>query len=245
MDWVHCPVGNATEPIWRALASSQGISTWTPLKPQNSNPNTNPLPNQLWCIDFLTPPTPHIIPHRLPWISYASQKLMLDSYKMLQKQSEAFHAFYVASFFPSLKENFIAYRSSKLSHCIFEIHLLWQSGFIRVYFNSWCSCSFESEIIKISQSSHKMYRNNILNFQECTAILKASSKTSGNLLNAPHTTVRYLYRCPYNYHQKKDMASKQIWTECSLARSRPFSLATKCVTSFSTDRRCLLADKIL
>ena len=61
---VHCPVGNATDPIWRVLASSDGISCWTPLKPQHSNPN--PLANQLWCIDFLTTPTPLIIPHRLP-----------------------------------------------------------------------------------------------------------------------------------------------------------------------------------
>ena len=62
----HCPAGNATDPIWRVLASSQGISTWTPLKPQHSNPKPNPLANQLWCIDFLTPPTPLIIPHRHP-----------------------------------------------------------------------------------------------------------------------------------------------------------------------------------
>ena len=44
----------------------KGISSWTPLKPQHSNPNPNPLVNQLWCIDFLTPPTRSIIPHRLP-----------------------------------------------------------------------------------------------------------------------------------------------------------------------------------
>ena len=37
-----------------------------PLKPQHSNPNPNRLANQLWCIDFLTPPTPLIILHRLP-----------------------------------------------------------------------------------------------------------------------------------------------------------------------------------
>ena len=30
------------------------------------------------------------------------------------------------AFFPSLKQNFIAYRSSKVLDCIFEIHLLWQ-----------------------------------------------------------------------------------------------------------------------
>ena len=36
------------------------------LKPQHSNPNPNPLANQLCSIDILTPPTPLIIPHRLP-----------------------------------------------------------------------------------------------------------------------------------------------------------------------------------
>ena len=61
---VYCPGENATDLIWRVLASSQGISSWTPLKPQHSNPN--PLANQLWSIDFFTPPTPLIIPHRLP-----------------------------------------------------------------------------------------------------------------------------------------------------------------------------------
>ena len=63
---VHCPARNATDPIWRELASSRGISSWTPLKSQYSNPNPNPLANQLWWTDFLTPPTPLIIPHRLP-----------------------------------------------------------------------------------------------------------------------------------------------------------------------------------
>ena len=74
----------------------------------------------------------------------------------------------VALSFPSLKQNFIAYRSSKVSSrpdCIFEIHQLWQSGFSMVYSNCCCSFLFEREIIKIGQSSHKMYSNNILNFQ--------------------------------------------------------------------------------
>ena len=37
--------------------------------------------------------------------------------------------------FPSLKQYFLAYRSSKVSSrpdCIFEIHQLWQSGCIRI-----------------------------------------------------------------------------------------------------------------
>ena len=62
---MHCPGGNATDLILRVLASSNRISCWTPLKPQYSNPNPNPLANQLWCSDFLTPPTPLIITHRL------------------------------------------------------------------------------------------------------------------------------------------------------------------------------------
>ena len=65
---VNCPAGNATDPIWKVLASSGGISSWIPLKPQYShpNPNPNPLANQLWSIEFLSAHTPLIIPHRLP-----------------------------------------------------------------------------------------------------------------------------------------------------------------------------------
>ena len=63
---VHCPGGNATDPISRVLASSDGISSWTSLKPHHNNPNPNPLSHQLWSIDFLTPPIPLIIPHWLP-----------------------------------------------------------------------------------------------------------------------------------------------------------------------------------
>ena len=91
------------------------------------------------------------------------------------------------AFFPSLKQNFIAYRSTKMSDFSFEIHQLWQSGFGRVYSNCCCSCWFETEIIKIVQSFHKMYSNNILNFQESTTILNACTKKSGTLLKAPRT----------------------------------------------------------
>ena len=67
------------------------------------------------------------------------------------------------AFFPSLKQIFIEYCSSKMSSrpdCIFEIHRLWQSDFSRVYSDYCCNCSFEPEIIKICLSSHKMYSNN-------------------------------------------------------------------------------------
>ena len=47
-----------------------------------------------------------------------------------------------------------------------------------MYYNCCCSCSFESEIIKIGQSSDKMYSNKILNCQESPLILNACSKKS-------------------------------------------------------------------
>ena len=96
------------------------------------------------------------------------------------------------AFFPSLKHNVIAYRSSKVSDCIFEIHQLWQSGFSRVYSNCYSSSWFEREIIKIGRSSHKMYSNNLLNFQESTTILNSFTKKSGNLLKVSRIYI-YIY----------------------------------------------------
>ena len=105
----HCPAGNATDPIWTVLTISDGISSWTPWKPQHN----------------------------------------------------------------------------KVSDCIFEIHQLWQSGFSRVYLNSYCSCLFEPEIIKISQSSHKIYSNNLLNFQESMTISNTHTKKVWKLIVCP------------------------------------------------------------
>ena len=136
--------------------SSDGISSWTPLKPQQSNPNPNPLANHLWCIDFLTPPTPLIIPHRLPAFFESLiplKKLMLDSCKMVEKQSEAFQTF-LWHFFSKFKNRILLHVcSSSHPDCIFENHQLWQSGFSRVYSNSCCSYLLEPEIIK-NWSSH-------------------------------------------------------------------------------------------
>ena len=124
---------------------------------------------------------------------------------MIKKQSEAFHAF-LWNFFPSLKQNFIAYHSSKVSShpdCIFEIHQLWQWGFSRVYSNCCCSCSFNPEIIKIGQSSHKMYSNNILNFQESTTILNAYTKKVWKLI----VYTSYIYIYIYIYRERERYVS--------------------------------------
>ena len=168
------------------LASSDGISYWTPLKPQHSNPNPNPLANQLWCIDFLT--LPHLSSSLTD--SLASLNLLChsktDAQFMQDGQKAVWSIPYVSmAFFPSFKQIFFVYHSSKVSSrpdCIFEIDQLWQSGFSRVYYNSCCSCLFEPEIIQIGQSSHKMYSNNIVNFQESTTILNACTKKVWKLI---------------------------------------------------------------
>ena len=125
------------------------------------------------------------------------KKLMLDSCKMIEKYFEVFHTF-LWHFFPSLKLNSIVYRSSKVSSgldCIFEIHLVWQPGFSRVYFNCFCSCSFEPEIIKIGQSSSKMNSDNILNFEESKTILIACTTKVWKLIEATTCIYIYVFAC--------------------------------------------------
>ena len=151
---MHCPGGNVTDPIWRVLASSYGISFWTPLKPQHSNPDPtpNPLANQLCCIDFLTPPILFIIPHRLPAFldSLMSLKNRCSIHARWSKSSLK-HSMRFCGIFSKFKTILlhIVLLVSSRPDCIFAIHQLWQSGFRRVCSNYCCSCSFELEIIKL------------------------------------------------------------------------------------------------
>ena len=168
---MHCPGGNATDTIWRVLASSQGISTWTPLKPQHSNPNPNPNPNSGLLTSLLLLHLSSFLTDSLPSLNLLYY-LKIDAWFMQDAPKAVWSIPYVsvAFSFSSLKQNFIAYRSSKVSSrpdCIFEIHQPWQSGFSRAYSNCCSSCSFEAE--------------------ESTAILNACTKKSGNLLKAPRT----------------------------------------------------------
>ena len=85
------------------------------------------------------------------------------------------------AFFPSLKQNFIAYRSSKVSShgdWIFEIHQLWQSGCIPI--------AAVAVHLKL-----KMYSYNIVNFQESTTILNASTIKVWKLIEC--TTYVHIY----------------------------------------------------
>ena len=72
---------------------------WYGIKPKQTNKQTNKqtkmdlaFHNLQWLICYETKSTQNDL-IRLPWISYATQKLMLDSCKMVEKQSEAFHTF--------------------------------------------------------------------------------------------------------------------------------------------------------
>ena len=193
---MHCPGGNATDPIWRVLASSDEISSWTPLKPQHSNPNPNPLANQLWSIDLFTPPIPLIIPHRLPAFLESLMPLKNScSIHARWLKSSLKHSIRFCGIFSKFKTGFycITFFWSVLTS---RLHF-WNS---RVYSNCCCSCSFEAEIIKIGQSSHKMYSNNIVNFQESMTILNACTKKSGNLLTGPHI---FLLSSPHNMRERE------------------------------------------
>ena len=103
----------------------------------------------------------------LHWISYATEKQMLDSCNMLQKQSEAFHTF--LWHFSKFKTEFYCISFFLTSRLHF-----WNPPAVKT--NCCCSCSFEPETIRISQSCNEMYSNNIVNFQESTTILNACTK---------------------------------------------------------------------
>ena len=166
--------------------------------------------------DFLTPPTPLIIPHRLPAFLESLMPLKTDARFMQDGRKAVWSILYVSvvSFFSSLKQNFIAYRSSSCPDWIFEIHQLWESGFSRVYSNCCCSCSFETEIIKIGQSSHKVYSNNIENFQKSTTILNACTKKSGII----EDTV-YLLFCKFSENDPPTLQELKKLSACEKVNS--------------------------
>ena len=64
-----------------------------------------------------------------------------------------------------------------------------------MYSNYCCSSSFEPEIIRIGQSSHEMYSNNIVNFQESRVILNANTKKFWKLMHL----VSCIYTCEHVY----------------------------------------------
>ena len=143
---MYCRGRYATDPIWRVLASSDGISSWTRLKPQHSNPNPNP--NSGVLTSLILPHISSSLTDSLPSLSLLCHS-KTDARSMQDDRKAVWSIQYISAvFLPSLKHNFIVYRSSKVFDCIFEIHQQWQSSFIRVYSNSCCNYSFEPKTIK-------------------------------------------------------------------------------------------------
>ena len=69
------------------------------------------------------------------------------------------------------------------------------------------------------QSSHKMYSNNIVNFQESTTSLNACTKKSGNLLNEPGDGIGRLY-VSRKEGGKGLPELKVVWIICTNIRGR-------------------------
>ena len=84
-----------------------------------------------------------------------------------------------------------------------------------MYSNCCCSCSCESEIIKIGQSSLEIYSNNILNFQESMTILNAHTKKA----RKPIVGTSYIYIETENsillkYAQARSLHNKVMLCKC-------------------------------
>ena len=84
-----------------------------------------------------------------------------------------------------------------------------------MYSSCCCSCSFEAEIIKISQSSHKMYSNDILNFQEFTTILNACTEKVRKRIDC--TTYIYI-----NIYRERNRERRWIATSSAVVSSSTF-----------------------
>ena len=134
-------------------------------------------------------------------------------------QSSLKHSIRFCGIVSKFQQNSIPYRSSNVSSrpdYIFEVHQQWQSGFSRVYSNCCCRCSFESEMIKIGQSSHNMY--SIVNFQWSTTILNICTKMSGNFLKAPRDFNTSMIHYSSNWimaicsNLKNKSISKPLWS---------------------------------
>ena len=118
---MHCPAGNATNPIWRVLVSSDGISSWTPLKPQHSIPcwlsvqwEPSACRSCKCCQKKGSSKVCGWICSDWPswvWESQHASTGNSVSWSLSHRSRSSFHRM---AFFPSLKQNFIAYRSYKV-----------------------------------------------------------------------------------------------------------------------------------
>ena len=139
---------------------------------------------------------------------------MLDLCKMLQKQSEAFYTF-LWHFFQVQNRILLHIILLKCPHI--QIAFLKFTSCDNQALVGCCSCSFQPEIIKIGQSSHNMYSNSILNFQESTTILNACTKKVCKLIEC--TTHTHIYIAIYTHLQFFFYFLRSIREKCWIKNS--------------------------
>ena len=118
---VHCPGRIATDPIWRVLASSDGISSWTPLKPQHSIPfglsvqwEPSACRSCQCCQKKASSKVCGWICSVWPSWVWERQRASTGNSVSWSLGHSSRSSLHCLAFFPSLKQNFIAYRSSKV-----------------------------------------------------------------------------------------------------------------------------------
>ena len=96
------------------------------------------------------------------------------------------------SYFKSLKQNSITYRSSKVQIAFFKFTSCDNQILVGWIPFPAVAVHFNPEIIKIGQSSYKMCNNNILNFQASTTILNACTKKVFKLIEGTTYILRFI-----------------------------------------------------
>ena len=124
---MHCPGGNATDQIWSVLASSDGISSWTSLKPQHNIPcwlsvqwEPSACRSCQCCQKKGSSKVCGWICSVWPSWVRESQHASTGNYVSWSLDHNSRSSFHHMAFFPSLKQNFIAYRSSKVQIAFFK-----------------------------------------------------------------------------------------------------------------------------
>ena len=112
---------------------------------------------------------------------------MLDSCKMVEKKSEAFHRFLWHSF--QFKQNFIAYRV----RLHFEFTSCDNQALVECIPIPAVAVSLNLKFQKFRQSSYKMYSNNILNFSRVYDRFKRLYKKSLETYWMYHVIYIYIY----------------------------------------------------
>ena len=118
---VHCLGENATDPIWRVLTSCDGMSSWTPLKPQHNIPcrlSVQWEPSacrscQCFQKKWSSKVCGWIFSVWPSWVWESEHASTGNSVSWSLGHSSR-SSFHCMAFFSSLRQIFIAYRSSKV-----------------------------------------------------------------------------------------------------------------------------------